>query len=70
MLGCRAAIEIGIKPTVRHGGDLGFFPIVVTDACAAGERAFDVLRLHGDTFMTTTDAFTSILSRKSADARG
>jgi len=39
-----AVTEIGIEPTVRHGADLGFIPVVVTDACgsvdaAAGERA-------------------------------
>ena len=30
------ATEIGIEPTVRHGADLGYIPIVVTDACGAG----------------------------------
>ena len=39
-----AVTEIGIEPTVRHGADLGFIPVVVTDACGsvdqpAGERA-------------------------------
>ena len=39
-----AVTEIGIEPTVRHGADLGFIPVVVTDACgsvdeAAGARA-------------------------------
>lgn len=31
------AIEIGIEPTVRHGADLGYIPIAVTDACGAGD---------------------------------
>ena len=31
------AIEIGIDPTVRHGADLGLLPIVVQDACGAGD---------------------------------
>jgi nicotinamidase-related amidase len=30
------AFEIGIEPTVRHATDLGFIPIVLTDACGAG----------------------------------
>jgi biuret amidohydrolase len=30
------ATEIGIDPTVRHGADLGLIPIVVQDACGAG----------------------------------
>jgi nicotinamidase-related amidase len=32
-----AAMEIGIEPTVRHGADLGYIPIVVTDACGSGD---------------------------------
>ncbi|HEU5404324.1 MAG TPA: cysteine hydrolase, partial [Terriglobales bacterium] len=27
------ATEIGIEPTVRHGADLGYIPVIVTDAC-------------------------------------
>ena len=27
------AMEIGIEPTVRHGADLGYIPVVVKDAC-------------------------------------
>ena len=32
------AIEVGIEPTVRHSADLGYIPVVVRDACGAGER--------------------------------
>ena len=32
------AMEIGIEPTVRHGADLGYVPVVVTDACGFGHR--------------------------------
>jgi nicotinamidase-related amidase len=32
-----AVLEIGIEPTVRHGADLGFIPIVVDDACGSVE---------------------------------
>src|SRR5439155_1259290 len=33
------AMEIGIEPTVRHGADLGYIPVIVKDACGFG---------HGD----------------------
>jgi biuret amidohydrolase len=32
------ATEIGIEPTVRHGADIGYIPIVVTDACGVGNN--------------------------------
>jgi nicotinamidase-related amidase len=62
------AIEVGIEPTVRHGADLGFIPIVVSDACgagneAAGERALANLRFMGDAFVTECDAFCETLRR-------
>src|SRR5262249_44806752 len=52
------ATEVGIEPTVRHGADLGYIPVVVTDACGAGhadaaERALASLRYAGDTLFTT-----------------
>jgi nicotinamidase-related amidase len=31
------ALEVGVEPTVRHAADLGYVPIVVTDACGAGD---------------------------------
>jgi biuret amidohydrolase len=31
------ALEVGIEPTARHAADLGYVPIVVTDACGAGD---------------------------------
>jgi nicotinamidase-related amidase len=51
------ATEIGIEPTVRHAADLGFIPVVVTDACAsgnaeAGERAMQSMRFLGDALLT------------------
>jgi nicotinamidase-related amidase len=56
------ATEIGIEPTVRHAGDLGFIPVVVTDACAAGnaeagERAMETLRFLGDALLTDVKGF-------------
>jgi biuret amidohydrolase len=60
------ATEIGIEPTVRHAGDLGFIPVVVTDACAAGNadagaRAMDTLRFLGDALLTDTAGFRAAL---------
>jgi nicotinamidase-related amidase len=65
------ATEIGIEPTVRHGADLGYIPIVVTDACGAGdqeagERALASLRFLGDAFFTTVEELGALLRRKHA----
>jgi biuret amidohydrolase len=62
------ATEIGIEPTVRHGADLGYVPIVVTDACGsgdeqAGERALASLAFLGDAFLTDTSTFCQLLER-------
>src|SRR5689334_23770690 len=61
------ATEIGIEPTVRHAGDLGFIPVVLTDACAAGnpdagERAIETLRFLGDAVLTDVAGFTAALA--------
>ena len=52
------ATEIGIEPTVRHGADLGYIPIVVEDACGAGHaeagtRAVESMRFIGDALFCT-----------------
>jgi biuret amidohydrolase len=67
------ALEVGIEPTVRHGADLGFIPIVVSDACgagdqAAGERALTSLRFAGDAFVTDSETFSKALERATARA--
>jgi nicotinamidase-related amidase len=56
------ATDIGIEPTVRHAGDLGFVPVVVTDACAAGNaeagaRTMESLRFLGDALLTDVAGF-------------
>lgn len=56
------AIEIGIEPTVRHASDLGFLPVVITDACAAGNavagaRAIETLGFLGDALLIDAAAF-------------
>jgi nicotinamidase-related amidase len=62
------ALEVGIEPTARHAADLGYIPIVVTDACgagdaAAGERALATLEFAGDAILTDVSAFTRTLAR-------
>jgi nicotinamidase-related amidase len=57
---CGIATEIGIEPTVRHGADLGFIPIVVEDASGAGEheageRALAGMRFIGDAMICKLD---------------
>ena len=61
------ATEIGIEPTVRHAGDLGFIPVVLTDACAAGnaeagDRAIEGLRFLGDAVLTDVAQFGAALA--------
>jgi biuret amidohydrolase len=56
---CGVATEIGLEPTVRHGADLGFIPILVEDACAGGhkeaaDRAIASMRFMGDAMFCTT----------------
>jgi biuret amidohydrolase len=61
------ATEIGIEPTARHAGDLGFIPVVVTDACAAGNaeagaRAIETLRFLGEAMLTDVAGFRDALA--------
>jgi nicotinamidase-related amidase len=61
------AMEVGIEPTVRHGADRGFIPIVVTDACGAGnldaaERSLDALAAAGDAILTDIATITAVLA--------
>jgi nicotinamidase-related amidase len=64
------ALEVGIEPTVRHSTDLGYIPIVVRDACGAGnssaaQRALESIAFAGDAFVADTDEVCTIL-----DAQG
>jgi len=70
------ATEIGIEPTVRHGADLGFIPVVVRDACGAGNaeaggRAMAALSFIGDALLTDVAEIGALLRRsRSAGASG
>lgn len=64
------ATEIGIEPTVRHAGDLGLIPVVVTDACAAGNaeagaRTVQNLQFLGDAMLTDVAGFCEALAGRS-----
>src|SRR5262249_30506360 len=62
------ATEIGIEPTARHAADLGFIPVIVTDACGAGDeeaakRSLDGLSFSGDALMTDVVTFCRLIAR-------
>jgi biuret amidohydrolase len=59
------AMEVGIEPTVREGADLGLIPVLVTDACGAGnhaaaERSLDALATAGDAILTDISSITRL----------
>jgi biuret amidohydrolase len=63
---CGIALEVGIEPTVRHSADLGFIPVVVRDACGAGDvaaagRSLDALAFAGDALIADTDEVVAAL---------
>jgi biuret amidohydrolase len=60
------ALEIGIEPTARHAADLGYVPVLITDACGAGDtdaaqRSLEALSFAGDTLLTDTTEFCAIV---------
>jgi len=66
------AIEIGIDPTVRHGSDLGLVPIVVQDACGAGDPEAAQRALANLAFMggCDDDRYGRVLCRRGRKDRG
>ena len=62
------AMEIGIEPTVRHGADLGYIPVVVKDACGFGhrdaaERSIAILEFAGDALLTNVETICAQFRR-------
>ncbi len=60
------AMEVGIEPTVRHGADLGYIPVVVRDACGFGhrdaaDRSIASLEFAGDAMFTSVEILCSQL---------
>ncbi len=65
------ATEIGIEPTARHATDLGYVPVVVTDACGAGHRdaatrSIESLRFAGDALLTDVATICPLLAGRVA----
>jgi biuret amidohydrolase len=66
------ATEIGIEPTARHGADLGYIPVLVTDACGAGneeaaKRSIENLKFAGDTVLADTENICQVLRQRTVD---
>ena len=62
------ATEVGIEPTVRHGADRGYIPVVVTDACGAGndeagERSLEEMKFTGDAILTNVETICSLFEQ-------
>ena len=62
------ALEIGIAPTVSHAVDLGFIPVVVTDACGgrdhpAMQRVLEDFRFSGDALLTDVASIAPLLAK-------
>lgn len=62
------ALEIGIDPTCRQGADLGFWPILVQDACGFGNEeaanhSVASLKHMGDTIVTDTEIVCELLTK-------
>ena len=62
------ALEVGIEPTVRHGLDLNYLPIVATDACGSKtpevkERSLATLRDTGEVMTFPTEELVAAMQR-------
>ena len=60
------ATEVGIEPTARHAADLGYVPIVIRDACGAGNaeagaRSLETLEFAGDAMITDAAGFAAAI---------
>jgi biuret amidohydrolase len=68
------ATEVGVEPTVRHGADLGFVPVVVADACgagnaAAGRRSLEALAFAGDAIITEAATINRVFGQAAPSER-
>lgn len=62
------ALEVGIEPTVRHAIDLGLIPVIISDACGAGNadagrRSLESLAFEGSAIITDIATFTGLIGR-------
>jgi nicotinamidase-related amidase len=63
------ALEIGIDPTCRQGSDLGFWPILVEDACGFGNdeaasHSLASLKHMGDSTITDVETVCRLMSKE------
>ncbi len=70
---CGIAMEVGIEPTVRHAADLGYIPVIVADACgagdkAAGQRSLESLAFAGDSLFTDVAKISSLFREAGTSA--
>ena len=68
------ALEVGVEPTVRHAADLGYIPVLVSDACSgrdkpACERALASLAFAGDALITDTATICRGLAGQPVETR-
>lgn len=62
------ALEIGIAPTVTHSTDLGFIPVVVSDAVGGKDqaglaRAWEEFAFQGHAMVTDADTIVPLLEK-------
>ena len=62
------AMKVGIEPTARHAADLGYIPVIVTDACGAGhaeaaQRSMESLKFSGDSLFTDTETICRLFGQ-------
>jgi len=67
------AMEVGIEPTIRHGCDLNFIPVVAVDACGsktpeAMERSVATLKETGEVILCSTTEVISSLTRRAVNS--
>ena len=68
------ALEVGIEPTVRHAIDLGFIPVIISDACGvgneeAGRRSLESLAFEGNALITDAGRFAELIGHPGDDRR-
>jgi len=66
------ALEVGIDPTVRHAIDLGFIPVVISDACGVGNeeaarRTLESLAFEGNALFADITTFAERIGRPERD---
>ncbi len=67
------ALEVGIEPTVRHAMDLGYIPVVITDACGsrdkeAANRVLAGLQFTGGSYQTDVATIGRLMRGRPSDA--